>query len=172
MSMTPEETQRRVAALEARIQELDKKLSEVRPSSIQKASQGSSQVVLGALPATLKSILNLGFDWIANRVNIKAGLGIAVDSTGVRAKIKSGGGLSVDASGLYSGVNPAIMLPTPWLRRQMIFLLLPGRGNLLRRHWQRRKLFWGSLLVPVMSLALHLPLTAILQLSIRPLGNY
>ena len=137
MSMTPEETQRRVAALEARIQELDKKLSEVRPSSIQKASQGSSQVVLGALPATLKSILNLGFDWIANRVNIKAGLGIAVDSTGVRAKIKGGGGLSVDASGLYSGVNPSDYVAHAWLQRPMTSWWLPVRGNLLSRRWRR-----------------------------------
>ena len=128
MSMTPQETQRRVAALEARVQALDKKLTAVQSTSVQQSSPSPSQVVLGGLPSSLKSILNLGFAWVANQVNVMAGLGIVVDATGVRAKIKSGGGLSVDVDGLYSGVNPSDYIPQSLATAANDFLVASGAG--------------------------------------------
>jgi hypothetical protein len=105
--MTPVEMERRILFLEQKIQGLEAKQAQrVLPAVTQDTS--STATVLGSLPATLKTILNLGFEWIGYKVNVKAknAGGVTVDGTGVGVKVKANSGIILDADGIWVKVRP------------------------------------------------------------------
>ena len=101
--MTPEETQRQIGVLQGQVQKLARIVAIIQAQPPMTAAQPqSSATVLGDLPGRLKNILNFGFEWVANKANVKAktGAGITVDSSGVGVKVKSNAGLTLDSNGL------------------------------------------------------------------------
>ena len=97
--MTPEESDRRIRTLESQVRQMNMAIQDLQAPRPALPAQ-SSPTILGVLPTKLKEIMKLGFEWIANQVNVKAGTGITVDASGVSVKVKSNSGLAVDASGL------------------------------------------------------------------------
>jgi hypothetical protein len=101
--MNPEEAHRRVGNLEAQVQTLSRQVTalQAQPRGVAVQSQ-SGVTILGDLPMKLKTIFNLGFQWIGNKINVRAATngGITVDATGVAVKVKTNSGLTLDANGL------------------------------------------------------------------------
>ena len=97
--MTPEESDRRIGALESQVRQVNMTIQSLQAPRPALPAQ-SSPTILGVLPTKLKDIMKLGFEWVANQVNVKAGAGIIVDASGVSVKVKSNSGLAVGASGL------------------------------------------------------------------------
>lgn len=100
--MTPQEVERRIAHLEMEVDRLRRQLGQTGKNQGTKTSENSDSTKLGSMPAALKRILNLGFEWISNKVNVKAApnAGITVAAAGVGVKVRANYGLTLDSNGL------------------------------------------------------------------------
>lgn len=73
----------------------------------------SGDTAVGSTPYNLRQILNLGFVWVSNKVNVKANAsgGITVATAGVGVKVRPNYGLVVDPNGLALKKQAAIATP-------------------------------------------------------------